>query len=410
MATSLINALLGYGYWTLAARFMPSTAVGIGSAATSALVLVSLTAHLGAGAGLIARLPQRTSDEEWQLTAVTALVTTAAVALLVAVAATFSLALAVHSVRVLSSDPLFAAFSVLGVTGWTMAGILDHLFIAERRSALMMARNASTALSKLIGLGAVVLVRTDTGPLALVGTWAVSALVGSATGILLCHRRIRRLRPVPLAAIPSEMASLMPPALGHHAISLGGLAPTYLLPIVVTARLGARANARFYIAWMVCSAVFMISPAVASTLFAQGSHDAAHLRRLTRRTSLVTLGAITVAAMGICATAPIVLRLFGTGYSSGFTLLLILLLSAFPDAVSNLAVAVFRVRRQFLAAAAVNALIAVVTVAGAWLTTPALGVCGAGLAWLGAQTAGVLVALVLRGGLRPTEGVSYARS
>ncbi|MCC9308199.1 hypothetical protein LN042_14060 [Kitasatospora sp. RB6PN24] len=401
MATTVVNAALGYGYWTLAARIMPSAAVGLGSAATSALVIISLMVHLGAGVGLIARLPQRGTADQWRLTVVATLAATTAGTLLVAAVVEYPLGLVVAPLGPLTRAPAFALWFVLGAVGWTGSGVLDYLFIAERRAPLMLARNAVTALAKLGALAVVAAVAPGAGAMELLVTWSVSGLLGTVVGLVLCHRRVRPLGRVPWRAARAELVRLARPALGHHAISAAGLVPTYLLPVAVTARLGARANAAFFITWMIGSAIFMISPAVSSALFAEGSHRRGGLRRIALRSLGVTVAAITVPAGVLCAIGHPVLGIFGAGYRQGYALLVVLVLSAFPDAVSNVAVATLRVRGLLSRAAALNAVIAAVALVGAWFSTPPLGILGAGVSWLGAQLVGALAVLVFHRRLLP---------
>ncbi|TQF06365.1 lipopolysaccharide biosynthesis protein [Kitasatospora acidiphila] len=403
MATTVVNAGLGYGYWTLAARIMPSTEVGLGSAATSALVIISLVVHLGAGVGLIARLPQRATAEQWRLTVVATLAATTGGTLLVAAVAELPLGLLVAPLGPLTRDPWFALWFVLGAAGWTGSGVLDYLFIAERRAGLMLVRNTATAVAKLGGLAVVAVAVPEAGAMGLLLTWSLSGLLGTGAGLLLCHRRVRPLGRVPLRAAGAELVLLARPALGHHAISVAGLVPTYLLPVAVTARLGASANAAFYITWMIGSAIFMISPAVSSALFAEGSHQRGGLRRIALRSLGVTVASIAVPAGVLCAIGHPVLGIFGAGYRQGYGLLVVLVLSAFPDAVSNVAVATLRVRGLLNRAAALNAVIAAVAVAGTWFSTPPLGILGAGVSWLGAQLVGALAVLVFHRRLLPPK-------
>ena len=395
MGTSVVNALLGYGYWTLAARRMPAREVGLGAAATSALVIISLAVHMGAGGGLIARIPLRRSREQWLTTVAATFLATTLVTLVLAAAAVLPLGLLVPALRGLTHDPVFVLWFVLGAVGWTGSGILDYLFIAERRSDLMLWRNAVTAVAKLGGLAVLGAAVAHPAADALVGTWAVGGLLGTVAGLAECHVALRRLGRVRPRELPGELGLLLRPSLGHHAISVCGLLPTYLLPVVVTARLGPAENAYFYTTWMIGSSIFMISPAVSQALFAEGAHDGAGLRRLSLRSMWITLAAIVAPSAILCAVGGYVLRLFGPGYTAGYTLLVVLVLSAFPDTVSNVAVATLRVRNLLPRAAALNLSIATIALVGAWVCTPHLGILGAGEAWLGAQIFGALAVLVL---------------
>jgi hypothetical protein len=93
-----------------------------------------------------------------------------------------------------------------------------------------------------------------------------------------------------------------------------------------------------------------------------------------------------------------VLGLFGPGYAQhSFVLLVLLVLSAVPDAITNVYVSVLRVQQRFRAAAALNIGMSVGAVMLAWWLLPLVGIAGAGLAWLMMQTAGsAAVAIDLR--------------
>jgi hypothetical protein len=89
-----------------------------------------------------------------------------------------------------------------------------------------------------------------------------------------------------------------------------------------------------------------------------------------------------------------ILGLFGVAYAvAGYSLLIVLAISAIPDAVSNVAVAVFRVTQRLGYSTVLNLGILVMTVAGAWVLMPRLGITGVGVAWLGAQTVGAIASL-----------------
>ena len=89
-----------------------------------------------------------------------------------------------------------------------------------------------------------------------------------------------------------------------------------------------------------------------------------------------------------------ILGLFGSAYAAaGYGLLILLAISALPDAVSNVAVVVFRVTCRLGYSTALNLGMLVMTLVGAWVLMPRLGIAGVGVAWLGAQTIGAIASL-----------------
>ncbi len=408
MATSAITAALGYVYWIVAARALPTATVGLGSTVVSAMVIVSLAIYLGPSSTLIARLPGRTTRAEWLLTVLGTLLVCAVATLVVAVAALFPLALLLHPLRPLRDDAVLAFWYVLGAVGWTTSGLLDSVFIAERRADYMFWRNAYSSALKLAVLVLLAVLPEHRGATTIVSTWAISGVVGTFHGLYLCHRHLHRLGRIPhpgrslRAAMTQEAMLLARPSAGHHAISVSGLLPTYLLPIVVTARLGTRENAYFYVTWMIGSAIFMISPAVSSAIFAEGSYDSTRMRSLARSSLKIIMAMIVPSTLVVAALGKPILHLYGADYAAaGYGLLLILLLSSYPDAVTNVSVATLRVRGALGRAAVLNGTMAVIALAGAWVLAPGYGIAGAGSAWLIAQLVGTVGVIVLRRGLWP---------
>jgi O-antigen/teichoic acid export membrane protein len=140
---------------------------------------------------------------------------------------------------------------------------------------------------------------------------------------------------------------------------------------------------------MTCLIFFMVSAAISQSLFAEGSNSPEVLQ--TRVRSSVRLIALI---LGPCMFVFLVgggriLSLFGPRYASeGSELLILLTISAIPDAVTNVYVAVLRVQRRLRFASVLNGSMAAITLSLSWLLLPSLGIVGAGWAWLIAQTAG----------------------
>jgi Na+-driven multidrug efflux pump len=71
--------------------------------------------------------------------------------------------------------------------------------------------------------------------------------------------------------------------------------------------------------------------------------------------------------------------------------LVLLVVAAVPDAITNIYVSTLRVRTRLRQAAALNIGMAVLSLVLAWLLLPTMGITGAGLAWLIAQIVGSAV-------------------
>jgi O-antigen/teichoic acid export membrane protein len=97
----------------------------------------------------------------------------------------------------------------------------------------------------------------------------------------------------------------------------------------------------------------------------------------------------------------LILGLYGASYSAaGYGLLVLLAVAAVPDAVSNVAVSICRVTQRLAYSSLINLGILVVTLLGAWILMPTLGIAGVGVAWLAAQTLGAIASLPAYAGIR----------
>ncbi len=166
---------------------------------------------------------------------------------------------------------------------------------------------------------------------------------------------------------------------------------------------GAAEGAFFYTTWMVGSLFFTISAAASASLFAEGGYAPDELRHQRRRTVRLIAALLAPVMVGMLVAGPLVLGLFGAQYAAaGYPLLVLLVISAVPDAVTNVGVAQWRVQGRTGLVAALNIGMATVTLVGTWLLAPHLGVVAPGWAWLTAQTLGTVV--VLLDGARSRSG------
>jgi O-antigen/teichoic acid export membrane protein len=414
MASTLVTAGLGYVFWVVAAHAFTHQEVGISSAVISLCSTVALLTYLGSSALLIERLPAAEHSPEWtavlvRVCSVTAGVTAAATAIVV------PLLLASQSYRLFFSSALPVVVAVAGATAWTLVNLLGAAFIAARRAGRLLSIQTLISTAKILFV--LPLAAAGAGAMGLVGAWAASAVLGLGVGAVWLVPRMRLgrqpgRRPPRRAAAAADSrvhrnqpprhrrALALPSAgsvrhlLGQHLTSVGGAVTPLLLPVLVVLRLGVTQNAYFYITWMLGAAFFMVSPSVAQAVFAEGVRAHSDLRTVVAKALRVIAVLLAPPIVIMIVGGRFVLGLFGASYAAaGYGLLVLLAVSALPDAVSNIAVVVCRVTQRLGYSTALNLSILVMTLAGAWVLMPPLGIAGVGVAWLGAQTVGAIASL-----------------
>ncbi len=283
----------------------------------------------------------------------------------------------------------------LGVAGAACSLVLDYACIAERRAKHAFVRNAIAAAMRLVLVGF-----AAAAPVAGT-TWILAIWVGSFQ--LIDVFAFTRVLPAlghdfhpTLAGWRQELRAMRGLIAGHQSINLGSQASAYLLPVLVSARLGPTENAYFYTTFMLASGLFFIAPAIANALFAEGAHNPQHagrdMRQATRHIALLA----GPAALILIVAGPSILAVFGQTYADeGEALLLILVGSAIFDAGFQLCMAYLRIRGRLGEAAIATWVTLALTISATWLLLPPLGLEGAGVGWAAGKLAGLCVAMAL---------------
>jgi O-antigen/teichoic acid export membrane protein len=401
-------------FWALAAHLFTSDAIGIAGAVISLCSMAALLTYLGSSAFLIERLPASEYSTRWTTLLVRVCAVTAVITALVTIAA----------VPVVVASPDYAAFfstamptvvAVIGAAAWTLVNLLGAAFVAARRAGRLLTTQTLVSVAKVVFV--VPLAAAGLGAAGLVDAWAASALlgVGAAVAWLIPRMRLgrrpghvprraaadaqilRRPRQGPAQhrrATSAPSAGTVRHVLAQHLTSVGGAVTPLVLPVLVVIRLGATLNAYFYITWMLGLAFFMVSPSVATAVFAEGVRTNSDLRTVVVKALRVIILMLVPPVAIMIIGGRLILGLFGPSYASaGYGLLVLLAISALPDAVSNVAVAVFRITQRLGYSTAVNLGILTTTLVAAWILMPRMGIEGVGVAWLGVQTIGAIACL-----------------
>ncbi|MBB5163306.1 lipopolysaccharide biosynthesis protein [Mycobacterium sp. AZCC_0083] len=392
MASTVLTSLLGYAFWMIAARHFDRDVNGTAAATTSAIQATVLIASVGAAAALVEWLPRCEGAIEWRQRVTTAMVVSIATAAVGGGVVVGVVGVATSTLPQLAT-PVGAVLFCLACVFFAVGLVIDYIAVSEHRGGLFLGRNMVLCglripllfipVSFLGGADSILLAWTAAAALSLV--WAL-ATFGVRDGRSLIPNFVN------LVAHLREMASSL---VGQHLITVFAMLAGYLLPVVVYSRLSATDNAYFYITWMLGSVFFIISPAVSAALFVEGAADRVSIRPLVRKCVVVVSVLLAIPMLAYLLGGKLILGLFGADYvGHGQLLLLLLTLSAVPDAITNIAVAVLRVTDRMRMALLLNGGMLVACVGAAWLLLPTTGIVGAGVCWLAAQSVGALWVLV----------------
>ncbi|MEU3610833.1 lipopolysaccharide biosynthesis protein [Streptomyces sp. NPDC006872] len=407
MLSTGVSAVLGLGFWLVAARYYSEEAVGQGSAAIAAMrLLASITATtmIGAVVRFVPRAGRATGSLVWRAYAASSVV--------VAVAAfVFLLTLDLWGATYapLGTAAAGATF-VVACVAWALLTLQDGVLTGLRRSGWVPVGNAVFSIGKLILL---VFFATALPVLGIFVSWAVAIAFSTLPlGWLIFRRLIPRQAAADRDLEPPQLREMGRFLAGDSLGALFSLAMINLLPVMVAVRFSAAENGYFYVAYTVGGTMEFMAINMASSLTAHASHDPRHLadgvRGALRRMTLLLVPVVLVLVL----FAPQILLPFNEDYAEhGTTVLRLLAAGALPRVVVELYIGVLRVQgRTGVLAALQGAMCTLVLGSAAVLFAPA-GIAGAGWAVLLSMTLiAVVSAFGLRSALRRTDRVPAGRS
>jgi O-antigen/teichoic acid export membrane protein len=386
MAATIVTSMLGYVFWTLAARLYPASAVGEAGAGVSAMAFASLLGALGGSMAVLGELPGRRRHREWSATVTAPLVFTSATSAAAALATVAVLSRTGHS-AFLYRDGWWVAAFVVGVVATTASQLLENIWVAEHDAIWFLGASTVFAVVKLAIVALPVF--AVFGATGILSAWSavLAATVAGCLLLLVCKYGYRPR----LTGFSRQIWSMREALTGNYVISVGDQVTLYAIPVLVALKVSPEAAGWFYVAWKIGGFYAVFASAVGTSTFAEGSSRPQRVLPLAMAGMRMVLPLITLGAVVTIAAGHLVLSVFGAAYAAhSYPLLVLLSLAAFPDAVVTIYRGVLRVHKRYRTAAAICWAISVSRLA---LTSVALGrwgIAGAGWAWLATQTGGAI--------------------
>jgi O-antigen/teichoic acid export membrane protein len=382
MVASAATSAFGFVFWLLVARLYPSEAVGLASALISAVGLLAGLSYLGLGMGLIRFLPQSQGNPNSMInTAFTIGGVAAVVASGIFIA---GLGWWAPSLQFVRQNPFYLIAFILSTIIDILWTLMGETFVARRRAGFVFSSGLFFGILKLI-LAAVLAMFFH--------TFGIFASWGTALGATLLLSLIFFLPQAQPAYRPfltvnrGVLKEILRYSFSNYIAFLLWSAPGWLLPIIVLNRLGAEANAYFFIAWAIGSVLNTVSGATATSLFAEGSHEEETLGVNIWRSLRMTLFILVPAVVLVLAVADKLLLIFGSAYSENATWLLRLLaIASLPVAVNTIYLNIKRVQKRLREVITLAAFVAVVTIGLAYSLLPRMDIPAVGIAWLASNS------------------------
>ncbi|MCB0976793.1 MAG: lipopolysaccharide biosynthesis protein [Acidimicrobiales bacterium] len=395
ISNSALLAVLGFVFWTVAARRYTEEHVGLVTAISGGVGLASSAASLGLPNTII-RFLVGERDRRAMVAC--------------AVLATASLGGVLGAAWVMVPGQFGTPFSEVGgrtelvvvlalaVGGLASSAIVDAAFTAMRSTALLPVKSVAGSLARVLLL----LVLPATSSLRLLAVFVLGIALSTVVGlVVLTLRYPGRIGPDAIGRGRAAVGRASSFVAGNYVATLVAIIPLTTLPMITVARLGSADAAYFAIPLMICNLLTFIPQMTSQSLLAEAAHSETDLPALITRSLRGIYAVMVPAALVMAAVAPLVLSVFGPDYSSnGTTVLRLLALGALVSSFSYVADTVLNARRQVRAYVVVNTL-GTVVVLGAAVAGMSFGLAGLGWGWIAGQLGyAVIAAVAVRGGGR----------
>ncbi|HWD95588.1 MAG TPA: hypothetical protein VG246_04120 [Acidimicrobiales bacterium] len=323
MISSGGTALLGVAFWAIAAHLATSSAVGRTSAEITAMILLSSLAQLSFGTIFERFLPVAGTQTRGFV------VRAYVMCIIVAFALTSIYAFSGLANSYLPTSLLWRTLFVLAVVFWTIFALQDSVLIGLRASTWVPVENILFAIIKLALLP--ILIATSPNEGIFLAWSAPVTLTLIAVNWYLFRKRIpeHEALKAPAESLPRSKELVILAGAQYATLLFSVLTPS-IVTLIVIQRLGAIANAHYYLPAMISTSLSIFLLSVSKSFVVEAASEPHALRHHTNM-AIATMSAVLVPCVLIGVIfAPLILRVFGTEYAVHSTTLLRMLLLSLP--------------------------------------------------------------------------------
>lgn len=387
MANTVVVSILGFVFWTVAARYYSPQDIGLSSALISSTGLVMSISNLGLGAGLIRFLPS--SSKPNNLINSSFILTSFAS---VIIGAIFLLVLKLWSPKLIFilKNYRYMLFFLLLSIFMMITSIQDNVFIAYRSAKFTFIKNTIIATIKIILL----LFLLNLGAFGIFSATGIGIIFAVLIGMSLLLPKVLPDYKFYYVLEKDALRNIMKFSFENYVAGLLGGLHTMILPLMILNILGAEANAYYYIASSVAGILFIIPGAISTSLFAEGSINLTNLSHNVKRSLQLSLILLSLGIIIVFFFGDKILLLFGKTYSqSSFEMLKLFSISAIPIAINSIIFTVLRINFKMKTIIKLSALNSIGILVLAYFLSQKLQLTGIGIAWIIMQSlvAGITV-------------------
>ena len=381
MANTIANNFFGFLFWMVVAWFYATSEFGMATALIAAAMLIANLSTLGLDIGLIRYLPEARGQENSMVNSSFSI--TAGLAVVISLIFLLGLGLWSPALGFLTESMFFSIAFILVAVFFALSLVMNNVFIAKRSAKYMLLRNVVYGVVRL-GLPAIFAVFF--GVFGIFASWGVAAFIALVVGWIFFMRKILPDYRPRLSASRTVVNDIFHFSFGNYIGGILAMLPTFLLPIMLVNLASPELAAYFYVSWMIAGILFVVPQAVATSLFAEGSHFRDRFSGDIKKSLRLILILVTIGIIALFFFGNILLLLFSAEYSSNaFDLLRILAISAVFVSINGVYFTIKRVEKKVVPIIIISAFTTIMTLGVSYVLVPSIGLIGVGLGWITSQ-------------------------
>lgn len=304
-------AAFGFVFWLICSHLFSPSEIGIATTLISAMTLISYISLLGFNNTFVRFLPSSTERNNEINTGLTLSLSTAVIIAILYVLATPFIA---PKLEILHQNIFYTLGFVAMVTLASINLLTDSIFIAYRAAkfnffidGLLMSSTKLFLPYFFVGLGAY-------GVFMASGAAAAIAMFASVFFLSL------KFEYTPRPSIHwSSLKKVFHYSFANYIANLFNIAPILIIPLIVLNHLGAASAGYYYLAFAIVNLLYAVIYAVSQSLFAEGSYNEKEIGVHLKKSITVISSILVPGILILYFSAPIVLRVYGNGYSVAAT-------------------------------------------------------------------------------------------
>lgn len=382
-ASTVISSLLGFLFWLAATSQWSPDEIGSGVTAVSIIGMIALVSTLGTGYSIIRFSNLQQQDYERLVS--TSIITSLLVGSLLGIAVVMTL----RSLNIGASYGIHGMAVYLAiVVGSALSGpanIIDSASIGKRKAHLYLAKNIILGICRILLL---VILFESGGVESIVGAFSLGIAGALLFGIWFClPRSIEDFR-FRMRGAYKTFKEYYHYSISSQISSILFLAPTFLLPIIITTMKGPEDAAYFYFPWMIAGIVFAVTNSISSSAFAEAVCREENLRDIEAKSVKLVLLVTCTASIGSFLIGRDILAVVGSEYSeNSYSILVILVVSTIPWGLTRPYVAFLRAQDRLTSVVLASLIASLVGVGASVFFLTFLDLLFVGLAWMMANAA-----------------------